>query len=159
MKWQWIMFVIGTAACWGAYVPMLHEGQNAIGATKGPLRAFLCVGVAYFAVAVPIPLIVMSTGVEPFEFKPRGLVFAIVAGVLGAAGALGIIFALKTGGKPIYVAPLVFGIAPIVNVIITMIWHRPKTAPSPMFFVGIVLAAVGAGLVLLYKPTDAIIPQ
>ncbi len=101
----------------------------------------------------------MSTGVEPFEFKPRGLAFAIVAGVLGAAGALGIIFALKTGGKPIYVAPLVFGIAPIVNVIITMIWHRPKTAPSPMFFVGIVLAAVGAGLVLLYKPTDAIIPH
>ncbi len=40
MKWQWILFVIGTAACWGAYVPMLHEGQNAIGATKGTLSAF-----------------------------------------------------------------------------------------------------------------------
>ncbi len=153
MKWQWILFVIGTAACWGAYVPMLHEGQNAIGATKGPLRAFLCVGVAYVAVAVVIPLIVMSTGAEPFEFKPRGLTFAILAGVLGAAGALGIIFALKMGGKPIYVAPLVFGIAPIVNVIITMLWHRPKSAPSPMFFVGLALSAVGVGLVLRFKPT------
>ena len=90
---------------------------------------------------------------EPFEFKPRGLTFAIIAGVLGAGGALGIIFALKTGGKPIYVAPLVFGIAPIVNVIITMLWHRPKTAPSPMFFVGLALSAVGVGLILRFKPT------
>ena len=73
--------------------------------------------------------------------------------MLGAAGALGISFALKTGGKPIYVAPLVFGIAPIVNVIITMLWHKPKTAPSPMFFVGLALSAVGVGLVLRFKPT------
>ena len=65
MKWQWILFVIGTAACWGAYVPMLHEGQNAIGATKGPLRAFLCVGIAYFATASSSPF---SLAIISFAF-------------------------------------------------------------------------------------------
>ena len=39
--------------------------------------------------------------------------FATVAGVAGAAGALCVILALKSGGTPLYVAPLVFAGAPI----------------------------------------------
>jgi hypothetical protein len=50
------------------------------------------------------------------------------------------------------VMPLVFGGAPLVNVLVTMALHPPKTAPSPMLFVGFALASVGAGLVLYYKP-------
>lgn len=153
MKWNWLAFVVMTALCWGAYVPMLHEGQNAIGATRGPLRAFLCVGVAYFATAVLIPLVLLANGVEPFEFARRGLTFALLAGVLGAAGALGVIFALMSGGRPIYVAPLVFGLAPVVNVVIALLWHPPRAPVSPAFYLGLAMAAVGAGLVLRFKPT------
>ena len=35
--------------------------------------------------------------------------------IAGATGALCVILALKTGGTPLYVAPLVFAGAPIVN--------------------------------------------
>jgi len=48
------------------------------------------------------------------------------------------------------VAPLVFAGAPIVNVIVSLLW-KTKQAPGPLFFVGIVLAALGAGLVLYSK--------
>lgn len=151
-KWSWVIFVIATAICWGGYVPTLHEGQMSIGQTKGPLRAFLCVGVAYFGIAVILPLILMARGSEPWEFQSRGVMFAIVGGALGALGAFGIIMALKSGGSPIYVAPLVFGLAPIVNVIISLLWHPPKSAPGPLFFAGILLAAAGTALVLRFKP-------
>jgi hypothetical protein len=50
--------------------------------------------------------------------------------------------------------PLVFGGAPLVNVIATSLIHPPKVAPSPMLYVGFVLAAVGAGMVLYYRPAS-----
>jgi hypothetical protein len=34
-----------------------------------------------------------------------------------------------------------------------MVIHPPKTALSPMLFVGFLLASVGAGLVLYFRPT------
>ena len=42
-------------------------------------------------------------------------VAASVAGALGALGALCVILALRWGGKPIYVAPLVFAGAPVAR--------------------------------------------
>jgi hypothetical protein len=49
--------------------------------------------------------------------------------------------------------PLVFGGAPLVNVIYTMAAHPPKTAPSPLLFVGFLVTAIGAGMVLYFKPS------
>jgi hypothetical protein len=51
------------------------------------------------------------------------------------------------------VMPLVFGGAPIVNVMVSMAIHPPKQAINPMLFLGFALASVGAGLVLYYRPT------
>jgi hypothetical protein len=48
--------------------------------------------------------------------------------------------------------PLVFGGAPIVNVLVTMMIHPPKAAINPMLFVGFALASVGAALVLYFRP-------
>ena len=47
------------------------------------------------------------------------------------------IMALKSGGTPLYVAPLVFAGAPIVNVLISITWHKPKTAPEIWFYLGV----------------------
>ena len=155
MKMWWIIFVVGAALSWGCYVPMLHEGQKELGGgkpPKGPLRAFLCVGIAYFVTAVLVPAAFLwGTSMEETTFNGRGTTFAIVAGALGAAGALCIIFAMKNGGTPMYVPPLVFAGAPIVNALVSMTWHPPAKSPGAVFFVGIVLAAVGAGLVLYSK--------
>jgi len=63
-----------------------------------------------------------------------------------------ITYAFRAGGSPTIVMPLVFGGAPIVNVVSTMIMHPPKTAPNPLFYAGVLLAAAGAGMVLYYRP-------
>jgi hypothetical protein len=48
----------------------------------------------------------------------------------------------------------VFGGAPLVNVLTSMVLHPPKASPSPMLFVGFLLAAIGAGMVLYYRPAS-----
>ena len=48
--------------------------------------------------------------------------------------------------------PLVFGGAPLVNVLYTMATHPPKVAPNPLLYVGFLVTALGAGMVLYFKP-------
>jgi uncharacterized membrane protein len=153
----WHAFVLGTILSWGVYVPVLHEGQSALGGTPkaGAVRAFFCVGVAYFITAIVVPLILFSMKAtdESFQFNARGLTFGILGGLAGAAGALGIVMAIKNGGSPLFISPLVFAGAPVVNVIVAMLWHPPAAKPSLLFYAGIIMAACGAGLVL-YSKTD-----
>lgn len=160
MKYQWLVFAVTAAIAWGAYVPAIHHGQLGFDGKSNPnspMRAFLFVGLAYFLLAVIIPGLWLATHTESADtgFTLRGVVLSTLAGFLGAAGALGVIFALKAGGRPLYVAPLVFAGAPIINVLVSMIWDGVAARPRPQFFVGLLLAAAGAALVLLYRPAEA----
>jgi hypothetical protein len=146
----WVIFVAGAVLSWGAYGALLHQGQLQLG---NPLKALLCVGVAYFLIGVLIPVAALSAQGRLASFNSRGLVLATIAGALGAAGAACIIWAFKTGGLPVYVMPLVFGGAPIVNVLITMVLHPPKSAINPMLYIGFLLASAGAAMVLYFRPT------
>jgi len=146
----WMLFVLGAFLAWGCYVPFMHAGQVAL--KGGALRAFLCVGVAYFMTAVLIPLVLLGAKMEPWEFNSKGVTFSFIGGILGAAGALCVILALKSGGTPLVVAPLVFAGAPVVNALVSMGWHKPKSAPEIWFYVGLILAALGAFLVLRFRP-------
>lgn len=145
----WLVFVLGAVLSWGAYGVLLHRGQVMLG---NPLKALLCVGVAYFLIGVLIPVAALAAQGTLGGFNSTGLVIATIAGALGAAGAACIIWAFRTGGLPVYVMPLVFGGAPIVNVLLSMVFHPPKVAPNPMLYLGFVLASLGAGLVLYYRP-------
>ena len=49
----WILFALGAALSWGLYGPALHRGQVELG---NPMRALLCVGVAYFLIGVLVPV-------------------------------------------------------------------------------------------------------
>lgn len=145
----WIIFALGAALSWGLYGPALHNGQVQLGS---PMRALLCVGIAYFLIGVLVPVVSLSLQGELRGFTTQGSIAATVAGALGAIGAVCIIFAFRSGGLPTYVMPLVFAGAPVVNVLYSMWQHPPKTAPNPLLYVGVVLAAAGAGMVLYFKP-------
>src|SRR6201991_2533307 len=147
----WILFALGAALSWGLYGPALHRGQVELG---NPMRALLCVGVAYFLIGVLVPVITLSSQGELNGFTTKGSIGATVAGALGAAGAVCIIYAFRSGGLPTYVMPLVFAGAPLVNVLFTMVLPPPKNAPNPLLYVGFVLAAAGAGMVLYFKPSS-----
>ncbi len=153
-----IGFVAGAAMSWGIYVPVVHEAAMKLQST---LRAFLFVGVAYFLVAVLVPAaMIFGAGLDPTageapNFEPAAIAWGIAAGTAGALGALCVIFAVTNAGKggALYVAPLVFAGAPIVNTIATITYfHRTDTLPQPLFFVGLLLAAGGAAMVMIFKP-------
>ena len=145
----WVVFVAGAVLSWGAYGALLHMGQTQLG---NPLKALLCVGVAYFGIGVIIPVLALSAQGSLSNFNTNGLITATIAGALGAAGAACIIWAFRSGGLPVYVMPLVFGGAPIVNVLVSMVIHPPKAAINPMLYLGFALASAGAAMVLYFRP-------
>jgi hypothetical protein len=147
----WVLFVIGAVLSWGVYGVLLHQGGVQLG---NPLKALLCVGVAYFLIGVLVPVAALSAQGGLGGFNSAGLTSATVAGALGAIGAACIIYAFRYGGLPLYVMPLVFGGAPIVNVFFAMILHPPKNPINPMLYVGLVFAAVGAAMVLYFRPAS-----
>ena len=146
----WVIFVAGAVLSWGAYGALLHQGQVQLG---NPLKALLCVGVAYFLIGVLLPVASLTAQGSLSGFNTGGIVRATIAGALGAAGAACIIWAFKAGGLPVYVMPLVFGGAPIVNVLLAMAIHPPKAAINPLLYVGFLLASIGAAMVLYFRPS------
>ena len=145
----WLLFAIGAMLFWGIYGPILHEGQIKLGS---PLKALLCVGAAYFLMAVLVPLATLSASGGVGSFDSKGLWYATLGGALGAAGAVCIIWSFRNGGVPNYVMPLVFGGAPLINVIMSTALHPPKDKPHPMLYAGYIIVAAGAAMVFYYKP-------
>jgi len=145
----WVLFVAGAVLSWGAYGVLLYVGGQQLG---NPLKALLCVGVAYFLIGVLLPAAVLSSQGGLSHFNGTGLVTATAAGALGAIGAACIIYAFKAGGLPLYVMPLVFGGAPIINVFMAMMIHPPKNPINPMLYLGLLLTSVGAAMVLYFRP-------
>lgn len=147
----WIVFALTAALSWGIYGAMLHRGQVALG---NPLRALLCVGIAYFLIGVIVPAAALAAQgqLSLNGFNALGTTTATAAGALGAIGAIAIIWAFKNGGLPTYVMPLVFGGAPVINVFVSMALHPPKSSINPLLYVGFLLVVVGASMVLYFRP-------
>ena len=149
-----MLSIATTALCWGSYGPILHKGQMKMAGSR--LRPFLCVGLAYFGIAVIVPALILQTVSEPGAWMPgghiSGILWSLGAGAAGALGALGIIMAFNFGGKPIFVMPLVFGCAPVVNTFTTMATEQTFNLIQPAFMGSLVLVIVGAVTVLLFAP-------
>ncbi|MFM8706119.1 MAG: hypothetical protein ACKOHG_20130, partial [Planctomycetia bacterium] len=136
---------------WGAYGPVLHRGQAAMGGSR--LRPLICIGAAYFVIAVLVPLALLSPLSDTGSWDFSGGLWSLGAGALGALGALGTILAFTCGGKPFTVMPVVFGCAPVINTLATLaLAHTPAGAVSPFFLAGMLIVAVGASIVLLFGP-------
>jgi hypothetical protein len=176
MNIPWWGYVILAGLAWGTYVPIIFYGGTELttkpGTIGGRLASILCVGVAYFVMAVVVPVVLMGLREDARpEWKANGLVFSGLAGVAGAVGAICVIFASKAavdaakleGVNPatyrVYIAPLIFCLAPLINTLMSLVWH-PK-AGDPWHFgfevptwhlpLGIVLVAAGTFLVLYSK--------
>jgi hypothetical protein len=145
----WVLFVAGAVLSWGAYGVLLYLGQMQLG---NPMKALLCVGVAYFLIGVIIPVVSLSAQGGITGFTTNGIILSTISGALGALGAVCIIWAFRTGGLPLYVMPLVFGGAPIVNVLVSMLIHPPRSAINPMLYLGFAITSIGAAMVLYYRP-------
>lgn len=139
--------------CWGSYGPFLHLGQSKMGGSR--LRPFCCVGIAYFVIAVMIPIVALESMHSGSGYAAQGMMWSVLAGTAGAMGALGIILAFTFGGKPIFVMPLVFGFAPVINTITSIIEKGKFESLNGMFALSLLLGISGAVTVLLNAPKSA----
>lgn len=155
----WLMFALLTVASWGVYGIFLHIGVTSMGGGDPALsryKAFLFVGLAYFLTAVLAPLaLLMMKGAAWSGYSPKGMTWSLIAGIVGAIGAFGVLLAFGAGGKPGVVMSIIFAGAPMVNAVVALLLHPPPggwgKVPAP-FYLGIVLAALGGFLVTYYKP-------
>lgn len=139
-----------TAFCWGVYGPVLHIGSGQLGSA---LRAFMCVGLAYFGIAIVVPLAILGKSGEKGSWTKAGVLWSLLAGAAGALGALGVILAVRVfGGQPIYVMPLVFGGAPVVNTLLNATLTKSFNQLKAPFLAGLILVITGAATVLIFKP-------
>ena len=69
----WVIFVAGAVLSWGVYGALLHLGQTQLG---NPLKALLCVGVAYFLIGVIVPVAALSAQGSLSNFNTNGLIAA-----------------------------------------------------------------------------------
>jgi hypothetical protein len=152
----WLAWALMTVAMWGVYGVLLHTGQVSMAdPVNGRYKAFLFVGIAYMLTAVLAPLVVLMLNGASWEFPARGMFWSILAGIVGAAGAFGVLLAFGAKGSPAAVMSIVFAGAPMVNAGLALTLHPPAGGWSGLrwqFVLGIVLAAVGGCLVTFYKP-------
>jgi hypothetical protein len=152
----WLVFSLLTVGCWGLYGAFLHSGQQGMhDPVNGRYKAFLCVGVAYFLTAVLAPLAALWLRGASWTFSGSGIAWSVLAGVVGAAGAFGVLLAFGAKGTPAVVMSIVFAGAPVLNAVYTMALHPPAGGWLKLpwqFVLGIVMAALGGCLVSLYKP-------
>lgn len=146
-----LLSIAMVVVCWGAYGPTLHKGQTAMQNSR--LRPLICVGLAYFAIAVLVPnLFILPFAAEASSYNFSGTLWSLAGGAVGALGALGIIMAFNFGGKPVFVMPLVFGFAPVINTLVTA-WQRGLLGQLQGFFLaGLILVIAGAVMVLVFAP-------
>ncbi len=118
------------------------------------LRALVCVGLAYFAIAVVVPDMILADAAEASSYSNflHGTFWALLAGAFGAIGALGIILAFNFGARPVYVMPLVFGGAPVINTFFTAISRGILNQMGSLFIAGLILVVAGAVIVLVFAP-------
>jgi hypothetical protein len=161
-------------------VPIIFYGGGELSAkpgASGRFMAILCVGGAYFVIGVLLPLVMFATGWAGVKWSDvslgaSGVTFASLAGVAGAVGAICVVFATQSAtaagraltppnpaAYKVFIAPLIFGLAPVINVIVSSLWH-PKPGdpfhfdvefPGWKLWLGILLVGAGAALVLFSK--------
>ncbi len=163
-----LLYALGTVVTWGLYSVLLHKGSMAMAIPGAPdflgsrMKSFLLVGVAYLIVGIVGPMIIMKAKGTPWVFPTAGWSWSLIAGMAGAIGAFFLLMALSSGHTPeeskilpLLVPAIVFAGAPVVNAIVSItkdgLWGKTR----PEFYIGILLAAAGAALVMKSRPSAA----
>lgn len=153
---SWGGYVALTILCWGTYGILLHAGAIGMADPEhGRVKAFLFVGLAYFLVAVLAPLALLFARGADMSFDTTAAGWSLAAGLVGAVGAFGVLLAFGAKGSPAVVMSLVFAGAPVINALVAITKSGQWGEVRWPFVLGIVLAAVGGGLVTRYKPAPA----
>jgi hypothetical protein len=153
MKWP-IIFALLTGLFWGTYGPALGIARAA---ENNPFKPYLLIGVAYLIWAVVGGYAGIRYTNTPLEYSSTGATWGLVAGSLGALGALTLTLSMFSfqGMKPRadIVMPIVFGTAVSVTALVATI--QTRAAFNPKLWLGIVGMAVCIVVVASQTPHAA----
>jgi hypothetical protein len=132
-----VLFALSTALTWGLYGPILAKARDA---ELSPFKPYVLIGVAYLVIAIFGGVVGMLIKGDNFSFSGLGTTWGLIAGALGAFGALFLTLCMYNGGAriPHAVMPIVFGGAVTVSALYTLFSSGGRLQASPMLWVGIV---------------------
>ncbi len=149
-----ILFACGTALCWGLYGPTLQHARSSTGEWSA-FKPYVFIGIAYLVWACLGGVTGMTIKGDSFSFsgsQSPAMTWGFLAGTLGAFGAFSLTSAMLSGGKPLFVMPIVFGGAVTVTAIVSAIELKDITKTSPLLWVGMVAVVIGVVLVAANTP-------
>jgi hypothetical protein len=150
-----VLFALLTGLFWGLYGPALAQSRSMLGS---PFKPYVAIGLAYLLWGVLGGVIGMWVKGDGFAFSGPGAWWGLVAGTLGAWGALTLTLAMFTGGAaaPHVVMPIVFGGAVTVSALAS-VWNSPhRGSTSPWLWLGVV--GIGVCIVLVAANTPHAAP-
>jgi hypothetical protein len=150
------IFALSTGLFWGLYGPMLTKARLG-DAQASPFKPFVAIGIAYLVIAVAGGIIGMYLKQDSFAFTGAGATWGLIAGALGAIGALTLTLCMFSGGArmPHVVMPLVFGGAVTISALYGFITSSDKAHISPMLWVGIAGMLVSVVIITMNAPHAA----
>ena len=73
-----LLFILVAILSWGIYGPLLQTGTADM--ASGGLPPFICVGIAYFIIAVVGPVLLLKSLGERGHWTASGLIWSMIAG-------------------------------------------------------------------------------
>jgi hypothetical protein len=147
-SYDWLWWLVGAAlaiAGWGAVGPTLYRGRAAMQGSV--FRPLFCIGLACLGVAVFLPGLWLAGATGQGVYTASGTLWSMIGGASGAVGLLGIVLAYYLGTRPVYVLPVVFFGAPIVNMLFSVSYVLELD--WPLFLAGMILLLAGSIIVLV----------
>lgn len=142
----WLALALVVCACWGAQAFLMKCAANA-GASDATTFVYMTISAL---VLVPLAYWMMPGKGLGFPWQAP----ALTAGtqMLNAVGALFLVMAMSRG-KAIVVAPCANALAPILTIVLSLLFYR--TLPSLYSSIGIVLALGGSTLIIIVDSSEA----
>lgn len=153
------LFAIATALCWGLYGPTLGRARTA-DPDLSPFKPYVAIGVAYLVIAIFGGLIGMWIKGDNFQFTSEGSTWGIIAGTLGALGALFLTLCMFNGGAkiPHSVMPIVFGGAVTVSALYNVLTSTERNHTPTLLWVGILGMLVSVVVITMNTPHPTAAP-
>lgn len=142
----WLVLALVVCACWGAQAFLMKCAANA-GASDATTFTYMTVSGLLL-----VPLAYWTMPGSGFGFPWQAPALTAGTQVLNAVGALFLVMAMSRG-KAIVVAPCANALAPILTIVLSLLFYR--TLPSVFSSIGIILALAGSTLIIIVDSSGA----
>ena len=156
---HYLHFALLTVVCWGTYGVCMHIGSSSMGDKEnGRIYGFSLGRLGLFPYCsncTTYYIEIKGGNIAFWDLSHEGLAMVLIAGTLGAIGALGVLLAFGKMSSPAFVPvimSIIFAGAPMVNALVSTTKEGNWAYVRWPFVLGIALAAVGGYMITKHAP-------